>query len=623
MAHELVGKRSRASPIPPNCRDFRAFRRSAPIPRGAGVRARTAGGVALGLTVGLFGRPSGVACEAPSRHALCHRGAGRRTLPLRRSAPGRTMLHHPRFVAAFFSALLLGALPAHAQDAAAQGAPAQDAPAQEGPAQDAPTPEETARAAETAEPATRPGGPSSEEEVRAQLAALAEPGGLTADQAAARAVETAPSVRRAEASVRVAEAAARQAWQGFFPQFEASFRYTRLSDIDQPDFGGFEIGDPAVLEGATEAVDDPDARFLWQQLISGLSSTSESFQFPVILNQYAFRATVTYPVSNVLFTILPGYRASETAAEAQRAQIRGEQRQVALRAREAFYELARARGTLVVAEKAVEQVEAHQRQVQALVDAGAAARVDLLRVQAQLAQANVNAARARGGVALATRALQVLLHEEPSGSLRLGEDFSQTVPPPSESLPELTARALDQRPEIVAMQQVEEARERAIQADLGRRYPQLALQANLDYANPNNRFIPQQEEFNASWDISVLLRWSPNEFGDARQRVETARAQLLEVQADMARLEDAVRLEGAQAFEELRSAQLAFEASKVGLHAAEESYRVRFDQLQAGAAVTSDVIDAEAELTRARLEVVDAAIGVRLARDRLDASVGE
>ena len=95
------------------------------------------------------------------------------------------------------------------------------------------------------------------------------------------------------------------------------------------------------------------------------------------------------------------------------------------------------------------------------------------------------------------------------------------------------------------------------------------------------------------------------------------------VQADMARLEDAVRLEVAQAFEELRSAQLAFEASKVGLHAAEESYRVRFDQLQAGAAVTSDVIDAEAELTRARLEVVDAAIGVRLARDRLDASVGE
>ena len=54
------------------------------------------------------------------------------------------MLHHPRFVAAFFSALLLGALPAHAQDAAAQGAPAQDAPAQEGPAQDAPTPEESA-----------------------------------------------------------------------------------------------------------------------------------------------------------------------------------------------------------------------------------------------------------------------------------------------------------------------------------------------------------------------------------------------------------------------------------------------------------------------------------------------
>jgi outer membrane protein TolC len=108
--------------------------------------------------------------------------------------------------------------------------------------------------------------------------------------------------------------------------------------------------------------------------------------------------------------------------------------------------------------------------------------------------------------------------------------------------------------------------------------------------------------------------------GQARQRIEQARAQILALEADMLALEDAVRLEVAQAHEELRSSLLAFEAAVVGLAAADESYRVRREQLAAGAAVTADVIDAESELTRARLDVVDAGIAVRLAKARLDLS---
>ncbi|MCB9599570.1 MAG: TolC family protein [Sandaracinus sp.] len=172
------------------------------------------------------------------------------------------------------------------------------------------------------------------------------------------------------------------------------------------------------------------------------------------------------------------------------------------------------------------------------------------------------------------------------------------------------------------MREAVRAREAGIRAELGRQYPQLAVQGNVDVANPNNRIIPQQEEFRTTWDISVVLRWSPNEFGQARQRVEQARAQILALESDMAALEDAVRLEVAQAHEELRASLLAFEAAVVGLAAADESYRVRREQLEAGAAVTADVIDAESELTRARLDVVDAGIAVRLAKVRLDLASG-
>ncbi|MBX3251637.1 MAG: TolC family protein [Myxococcales bacterium] len=517
--------------------------------------------------------------------------------------------------------LLLSAPVALAQPPAGADAtdpvpPVPDAPRD---ARRAPTPEETARLSQGAA-ATTPSSAELAAALRAQLGDLIDEGGQTAEQIAQRAVQTAPSVLAAERSVLAAEAATRLAWQGFFPQLEASFRYTRLSPIQQPtlDFGGGAFN-PDVVNPIIDGVEDPNSQILWRGLVGAFGG--DGFTFPVILNNYVFRVAATYPVSALLLSVLPSYRASQTAEAAQRAQIRVEQRTVALRAREGYYALARARGGLVVAEKAVEQVEARRAQIAALVEGGAAPRVDVMRVDAELARARVGAARARGAAAIAERSLQVLIHA-PGEPIRLGEDFTAPLPAVDASLEALTDRALRDRPELFAMREVVRAREAGIRAELGRQYPQLALQAGLDYANPNQRIIPQVEEFRATWDVSVILRWSPNEMGQARQRVEQARAQILEVRANMEALEDAVRLEVAQSHEELASSILSFEAAAAGLASAEESYRVRREQLAAGAAVTADLVDAEAELTRARLDVVDAGIAVRLAKARLDLAVG-
>ena len=127
-------------------------------------------------------------------------------------------------------------------------------------------------------------------------------------------------------------------------------------------------------------------RSLWTNLFDGLSS-SEGFSFPVLLNQYALRASVSYPVSDLFFSILPAYRAQESAVVAQQAQIDVEARQVALRARETFFEVARARASAFVAQQAVVQVQANRARVNTLVEGGVVPRVDLLRVDALAAQA--------------------------------------------------------------------------------------------------------------------------------------------------------------------------------------------------------------------------------------------
>ena len=201
------------------------------------------------------------------------------------------------------------------------------------------------------------------------LAALhGGPGGLTADRVAQRAVETAPGLERAQAAARAAEAAATRASFAFIPRLDLSARYTRLSSITAPTLS---FGTPLTqeqIDGANSyiaAVVDPAAQTLFQGQLDAqiAASRGTGFSFPVILNQYALHAGLSIPVSDLFLTILPAYRATQRFAEAAQAQAESQRESVALQAREAFYGYARARAGLAVAELAVGQVEAHQRDV--------------------------------------------------------------------------------------------------------------------------------------------------------------------------------------------------------------------------------------------------------------------
>jgi outer membrane protein TolC len=76
-----------------------------------------------------------------------------------------------------------------------------------------------------------------------------------------------------------------------------------------------------------------------------------------------------------------------------------------------------------------------------------------------------------------------------------------------------------------------------------------------------------------------------------------------------------------QAYADYAAAHEAMEAALTGIEAAEESYRVRREQFRADEAVATDVIISEGELNRARLELINAAIDLRIARARLDRAV--
>jgi len=440
--------------------------------------------------------------------------------------------------------------------------------------------------------------------------------GMTADAAAELAIETAPGVERAEAARRQASAGALRALNGFIPQLALTARYTRLSEIQNGSVGGGAF-DPDLIDAITADVDDPEARFLWRQTLGALSQP-----FPILLNSFAFQVSLTVPLSDMLLQVLPAYESAQAREEAAELQVSAQRREVGLSAREAFYQYARARASLAVARSSLEQAETRHRQVEAFVEAGTAARVDELRIRAQVAAARVAVVRAEAGVRLAGAGLRTLLHLEPQTELAVGEDLLAPMPAVEGDLEALVSTALSQRDDVRAIRRLIESAGRAVDAAEGSRYPHLILRGNLDIQNPNQRVFPQTEEFRESWDVSAVLQWSPSDVITGEAQANEARAQQDQARADLRQLRDGIRVTVIEAATNYFAASESLSAARLGVEAADESYRVTKERYRAGAATVSDTIDASSEQIRAQLDLVNAAIDARIAHARLQRSIG-
>jgi outer membrane protein TolC len=412
---------------------------------------------------------------------------------------------------------------------------------------------------------------------------------LTSDDAARRAVKTAPSLAKTEAAAAKAAAAAEQLNIALYPKLDLEARYTRVSEVELPNF---------LPPGST--------------------------QKPLLVNQVdqgLFQARLTWPVSTIFFTIMPRHAALSKIAVAQKLQTHVEEETIKLRTREAYYNYARARAALMVTKAALAQAEAHRKDSEALVAAGSIARVELMRAEAQMATAKVSLIRADFLVATTRSALYSIVHIDGNADVTVSEDLEAELPALSENEEAVYQRALDRRTEIKALRTIAESQEHSIAAARGQALPVVAIGGQIEQANPNQRWFGTYHAWKGDWAAFVSLVWTPTETFSALKSIDQAKADYAQTQADLRSLQDALRVEVSQAYNGLQSARAALESTRAGIMAAEESYRVRREQYRAGAAIAVDVIDSESQLRQARLDLVNALIEQRIAKARLDRAI--
>lgn len=440
----------------------------------------------------------------------------------------------------------------------------------------------------------------------------AKSGGLTAEAAVKRALESAPVAKVDEAKLDAAGAKVDEAWNGYLPRLSFTARYTRLSAVTPPTLGAGTVAAPA----------DQQAKGVLPAG-SPLVAVPLSFSFPTYQNQYTLQASLLVPLSDYVFRI---YDANKAAAANQKATKLGAEvnrQQVATDARVAFYNWLRAKGSVVVADAAVKQAELHLKDLRQLQEVGAVTKADVGRVEASLAAALLAKTRTESLVRITEANLRMLVHAPEDEALIVGEDLGAELPPLGAELPRLRAAAFAKRPELLAIDAQVEGATATSSIATANMIPRLDLFANLQYQRPNSRIVPAVDEMRFTWDASVQLSWSPNDLLLGKTQKRAADANVGALKATRKQIEDALGLDVVSSYNRVKEAEAAVVSTAAERRAAEDAYSVRLQQWQEHATTSAYLYDAEADLTRARLNEITARADLRIARATLKKATGE
>ncbi len=411
---------------------------------------------------------------------------------------------------------------------------------------------------------------------------------LSVDDAVEATLAAQPRLRAAEAEVRAASARATQAaWQEV-GTLDTTGLYTPWQRPLQIDFSGI----PNVV---------PPVSFEVKQV-----------------QTYSLGATLTQPLWT--WGALSANRRSAQKDLAARSQDLGRQRQqMVLEASQAFFTAAAAAAAVSVAEQALAQQQAFARATRSRMEAGSAARLDVLKAELTVKEAESALLTAHHRERLAREALVSLSLDQRFREARLraaGDTFGEL---PAEA--DAVARALRERPDLEALRRQGEGLDLRVRAIGASSLPSLSLYASL--TQQNDELARVFRKSGQVYQASLALRWDAT--APLRNRPRTAELRALRdvVSEGIRAGEEGVALEVRSALLEAAEAREQVRVAESALATAEEQARVARLAYQEGVLSALEARDAELGLTSARFSLLRARLDRAFSQARLRFAIGD
>lgn len=328
------------------------------------------------------------------------------------------------------------------------------------------------------------------------------------------------------------------------------------------------------------------------------TNAAGTLAYPGVSDNFSNTAQVSLPV------ITAGKRkgtisASKRNYEIAQLEVGRTDQEVKLDATTAYFDVLQTRNLVRLNQESVTRLEEHLKNVQAQFSVGIVAKVDVLRSEVELADAQQELIKAENNFEMAVATLNNVVGLPLSTEIVVNDELKH------DDYVKTMEDCLDfsdkHRPEILQAEKAVKAAKNTVMSARSGYYPTVNVAASYQWDKDD---FPGDEKNN--WRVGATLNFNVFDSQVTRGAVDTAQGDLLQREASYKQTKDNVFLAVRNSYLSLREAEKRIYTSSVTVEKAKEDYMIAQVRYQAGVGTNTDVLDAQVALTKAQTNYVQA-----------------
>jgi outer membrane protein len=390
-------------------------------------------------------------------------------------------------------------------------------------------------------------------------------------------------IHAAQEGVLGAEAQKKEAFTGFLPKLNTSYGYTWLN-----------------REPYMQIPPTPPIRV----------GTQDNYTWAVEAKQPLFAGG----------GIMANYEASKIGHDISRMDEATATQDIIQEVKVSFFNILKAEKLLGVARQSLEQLQAHRHVAQNFFDVGLIPRNELLQSEVQVANGEQSLIRAENGVELAKSKFNTVLRRNINDPVQV-EDIL-TYRPYDLNIDDCIRAAMENRPEIKSQALKVEQAKSLVKLARSDFYPTVSAVGHYERVGDTPGVSGTAFKDAESWYVMGVASWTFWEWGKTKNRVDASRSKENQSIDLLNNARDQVTLEVKNAYLLMRESEKQVMVAQKTIEQAQENFRINQERYREKVATSTDVLDAQTLLTRAKSDHANALSEYHISHARLERAMG-
>lgn len=316
------------------------------------------------------------------------------------------------------------------------------------------------------------------------------------------------------------------------------------------------------------------------------------------------------------FRIQYGIESAKYLEKATRLDAENDREGVIQNTIDAFSNLYKATEATELVKESLNQAQQRAKEFSNLEKNGLLARNDLLKADLQASNTELSLLDAENNWKLATVNMNLILGL-PEQTVLIPDSSSLTKPSDIRTIPEWEQLAIQNRKDASALSFREKAAITVVKAVKGELYPSIALTGGYIAA-----YVPNFITITNAVNVGVGVQYNIGSLWKTKSKIQQAQARVEQVQANEDMLNDAIRLQINQAYQNVILSQKKMEVYNKAIEQAAENYKITKNKYVNTLVTTTELLEAEVAELQAKLNFAFAKADAIVAYNKLLQSAG-